>query len=61
MNGEINAELLGEEAYLDDGTHPDYLVDGEPLPVREERLEKGIPHPEEVWHAAEQLRSAISK
>src|SRR5262245_20710475 len=29
--------------------------------LREERLVKGIPHPEEVWHAAEQLRSTIRK
>src|SRR5262245_200328 len=29
--------------------------------LREERLVKGIPHPEEVWHAAEQLRNTIGK
>jgi L-2-hydroxycarboxylate dehydrogenase (NAD+) len=29
--------------------------------LREERLVNGIPHPEEVWHAAEQLRSTIVK
>jgi len=29
--------------------------------LREERLVSGIPHPEEVWHAAEQLRSTICK
>jgi hypothetical protein len=29
--------------------------------LREERLEKGIPHPEEVWHAAEQLRATVGK
>jgi L-2-hydroxycarboxylate dehydrogenase (NAD+) len=29
--------------------------------LRDERLVSGIPHPEEVWHAAEQLRSTISK
>jgi LDH2 family malate/lactate/ureidoglycolate dehydrogenase len=27
--------------------------------LREERLKNGIPHPEEVWHAAEQLRAAV--
>jgi LDH2 family malate/lactate/ureidoglycolate dehydrogenase len=27
--------------------------------LREERLEMGIPHPEEVWYAAERLRSTI--
>jgi L-2-hydroxycarboxylate dehydrogenase (NAD+) len=38
------------------------LVPGDPeYKLREERLVKGIPHPEEVWHAAEQLRSTISK
>jgi L-2-hydroxycarboxylate dehydrogenase (NAD+) len=37
------------------------MVPGDPeYRLREERLVKGIPHPEEVWHAAEQLRSAIS-
>jgi len=35
-------------------------VPGEPEnSLREERLEKGIPHPEEVWHAAERLHSTI--
>jgi L-2-hydroxycarboxylate dehydrogenase (NAD+) len=29
--------------------------------LRDERLVSGIPHPEEVWHAAEQLRSTIKK
>ncbi|HEX5000697.1 MAG TPA: Ldh family oxidoreductase [Terriglobia bacterium] len=29
--------------------------------IREERLKNGIPHPEEVWHAAEQLRATIDK
>jgi LDH2 family malate/lactate/ureidoglycolate dehydrogenase len=29
--------------------------------LREERLVNGIPHPEEVWHAAKQLRSTIGK
>ena len=38
------------------------MVPGDPeYRLREERLVKGIPHPEEVWHAAEQLRSAICK
>ena len=38
------------------------FVPGDPeYKLREERLEKGIPHPEEVWHAAEQLRSTICK
>ena len=37
-------------------------VPGDPeSKLREERLETGIPHPEEVWHAAEQLRSTIGK
>ncbi len=27
--------------------------------LRDERIEKGIPHPEEVWHAAEQLHSTV--
>jgi len=37
-------------------------VPGDPeYNLREERLVKGIPHPEEVWHAAEQLRSTICK
>ncbi len=29
--------------------------------LREERLANGIPHPEEVWHDAERLRSTICK
>jgi len=38
------------------------LVPGDPEhKLREERLVTGIPHPEEVWHAAEQLRSTICK
>jgi LDH2 family malate/lactate/ureidoglycolate dehydrogenase len=38
------------------------LVPGDPEhKLREERLVSGIPHPEEVWHAAEQLRSTICK
>src|SRR5215831_4607683 len=38
------------------------LVPGDPeARLREERLVKGIPHPEEVWNAAEQLRSTICK
>jgi hypothetical protein len=36
------------------------MVPGDPeFRLRQERLEKGIPHPEEVWHDAEQLRSTI--
>lgn len=38
------------------------IAPGDPeVKIREERLANGIPHPEEVWHAAEQLRSAIGK
>src|SRR4029079_7986734 len=38
------------------------MVPGDPEhKMREDRLVSGIPHPEEVWHAAEQLRSAIGK
>jgi L-2-hydroxycarboxylate dehydrogenase (NAD+) len=38
------------------------MVPGDPeARLREERLIKGIPHPEEVWNAAEQLRSTIGK
>ncbi len=38
------------------------MVPGDPEhKLREERLVSGIPHPEEVWHAAEQLRSTIGK
>ena len=37
-------------------------VPGDPeSKLRDERLVNGIPHPEEVWHAAEQLRSTIGK
>jgi L-2-hydroxycarboxylate dehydrogenase (NAD+) len=38
------------------------MVPGDPeFKLREERLLKGIPHPEEVWHAAEQLRATVGK
>ena len=38
------------------------IAPGDPeYQLREERLVKGIPHPEEVWHAATQLRSTIGK
>jgi LDH2 family malate/lactate/ureidoglycolate dehydrogenase len=38
------------------------MVPGDPeYALREQRLVNGIPHPEEVWHAAEQLRSTICK
>src|SRR5215813_1876677 len=38
------------------------FVPGDPeYKLREERLVRGVPHPEEVWHAAEQLRSTICK
>jgi len=38
------------------------MVPGDPeYRLRQDRLEKGIPHPEEVWHAAEQLRATICK
>ena len=38
------------------------MVPGDPeYKLREERLVSGIPHPEEVWHAAQQLRSTICK
>jgi L-2-hydroxycarboxylate dehydrogenase (NAD+) len=38
------------------------MVPGDPEHnLREQRLVNGIPHPEEVWHAAEQLRSTICK
>jgi LDH2 family malate/lactate/ureidoglycolate dehydrogenase len=59
----------GVKGYLDDlrASRPavgfkQVMVPGDPEHrLREERLEKGIPHPEEVWHAAEQLRSTICK
>lgn len=36
------------------------LVPGDPeMQLREQRLLNGIPHPEEVWNAAEQLQSRI--
>jgi LDH2 family malate/lactate/ureidoglycolate dehydrogenase len=65
--GETIAE--GVKGYLDDlrGSRPavgfkQVMVPGDPeFRLREERLEKGIPHPEEVWHAAEQLRATIGK
>ena len=38
------------------------MVPGDPEhDLREQRLVNGIPHPEEVWNAAEQLRSTICK
>jgi len=38
------------------------MVPGDPeYKLRQDRLVSGIPHPEEVWHAAEQLRSTICK
>jgi LDH2 family malate/lactate/ureidoglycolate dehydrogenase len=65
------ADILanGVKGYLDDlrASRPavgfkQVMVPGDPeYRLREERLEKGIPHPEEVWHAAEQLRSTIGK
>jgi L-2-hydroxycarboxylate dehydrogenase (NAD+) len=59
----------GVKGYLDDlrASRPavgfkQVMVPGDPeFRLREERLEKGIPHPEEVWHAAEQLRATIGK
>ena len=59
----------GVKGYLDDlrASRPavgfkQVMVPGDPeYRLREERLEKGIPHPEEVWHAAEQLHSTICK
>jgi LDH2 family malate/lactate/ureidoglycolate dehydrogenase len=61
--------LDGVKGYLDElrGSRPavgfkQVMVPGDPeYRLRQERLEKGIPHPEEVWHAAEQLRSSIGK
>jgi LDH2 family malate/lactate/ureidoglycolate dehydrogenase len=65
------ADMLkdGVKGYLDDlrSSRPavgfkQVMVPGDPeYRLREERLEKGIPHPEEVWHAAEQLRATICK
>jgi LDH2 family malate/lactate/ureidoglycolate dehydrogenase len=59
----------GVKEYLDDlrASRPavgvkQVKVPGDPeLKLREERLKIGIPHPEEVWHAAEQLRATVSK
>src|SRR5438132_2202743 len=59
----------GVKKYLDElrGSKPgagfkQVSAPGDPeAKLREERLAKGIPHPEEVWHAAEQLRSTIGK
>ena len=59
----------GVKGYLDDlrASRPavgfkQVMVPGDPeFKLREERLEKGIPHPEEVWHAAEQLRATVGK
>jgi L-2-hydroxycarboxylate dehydrogenase (NAD+) len=61
--------LDGVKGYLDDlrSSRPAAGVEQVMVPgdreygLRQERLEKGIPHPEEVWHAAEQLRSTICK
>jgi LDH2 family malate/lactate/ureidoglycolate dehydrogenase len=65
------AETLAEgvKGYLDDlrSSRPavgfkQVMVPGDPeFRLREERLEKGIPHPEEVWHAAEQLYAAVGR
>lgn len=59
----------GVKGYLDDlrASRPavgfkQVMVPGDPeYRLREERLEKGIPHPEEVWHAAEQLRATVGQ
>ena len=59
----------GVKGYLDDlrSSRPavgfkQVMVPGDPeFKLREERLLKGIPHPEEVWHAAEQLRATVGK
>jgi L-2-hydroxycarboxylate dehydrogenase (NAD+) len=59
----------GVKGYLDDlrASRPavgfkQVMVPGDPeFKLREERLVKGIPHPEEVWHAAEQLRATVGK
>jgi LDH2 family malate/lactate/ureidoglycolate dehydrogenase len=61
--------LDGVKGYLDElrASRPavgfkQVMVPGDPeYRLRQERLENGIPHPEEVWHAAEQLRSTICK
>ena len=65
--GESLAEGVGK--YLDDlrASRPavgfkQVSAPGDPeAKLRQERLEKGIPHPEEVWHAAEQLQSTVGK
>ena len=59
----------GVKGYLNDlrGSRPavgfkQVMVPGDPeFKLREERLVNGIPHPEEVWHAAEQLRATVGK
>jgi L-2-hydroxycarboxylate dehydrogenase (NAD+) len=59
----------GVKGYLDDlrASRPavgfkQVMVPGDPeFKLREERLVNGIPHPEEVWHAAEQLRATVGK
>ncbi len=59
----------GVKGYLDDlrASRPavgfkQVMVPGDPeFKLRQERLDKGIPHPEEVWHDAEQLRATIGK
>src|SRR5262245_63876476 len=59
----------GTKGYLDDlrASRPavgfkQVMVPGDPeFKLREERMVKGIPHPEEVWHAAEQLRATVGK
>jgi LDH2 family malate/lactate/ureidoglycolate dehydrogenase len=59
----------GVKGYLDDlrASRPavgfkQVMVPGDPeFRLKEERMEKGIPHPEEVWNAAEQLRATIGK
>jgi L-2-hydroxycarboxylate dehydrogenase (NAD+) len=59
----------GVKGYLDDlrASRPavgfkKVMVPGDPeFVLREERLLNGIPHPEEVWHAAEQLRATVGK
>jgi L-2-hydroxycarboxylate dehydrogenase (NAD+) len=63
--GEALAEGVGR--YLDElrGSKPQAGFDRVMVPgdrgfeVRRERLEGGIPHPEEIWHAAERLHAAI--
>src|SRR5262245_32593153 len=56
-------KYLGELRASKPGTgFKQVMVPGDPEDkLREERLINGIPHPEEVWHAAEQLRSTIGK